>query len=176
MGRVSRVRAELIARGLRPAVILGGDLNSPPDGPVRYLAGELIGPDSDLWSNVETFQWWVALSLSLSLCVCVCALFWGGDGVCVCAAGVPWPKLALALAPVFKTAESIEKMHGFLAVRLFSIYSGIVIATVMTINRQSIGVCVSFLYHYCVVLLIARFCDIKSSKIVCVCVCVLSNV
>lgn len=107
MGRVSGVRAELVARGLRPAVIFGGDLNSPPNGPVRYLAGELIGPDSDLWSNVETFQWWVALSLSL--CVFVCVLCFGGErgGRVVFAAGVPWPKLALALAPVFKTAESI---------------------------------------------------------------------
>ena len=38
-------------------MVLGGDLNSPPFGPVRYLMGEVIGPDSDLWSNVETFKW-----------------------------------------------------------------------------------------------------------------------
>jgi len=50
--RISRIRKDLIARGLRPAVVLGGDLNSPPFGPVRYLMGEVIGPDSDLWSNV----------------------------------------------------------------------------------------------------------------------------
>lgn len=55
--RISRVRKDLIARGLRPAVVLGGDLNSPPFGPVRYLMGEVIGPDSDLWSNVGTFKW-----------------------------------------------------------------------------------------------------------------------
>ncbi|CAM9309857.1 unnamed protein product [Pylaiella littoralis] len=55
--RITRVRADLIAKGLTPVVILGGDLNSPPFGPVRYLMGELIGPDSDLWSTVETFKW-----------------------------------------------------------------------------------------------------------------------
>ncbi|CAN0492887.1 unnamed protein product, partial [Ectocarpus sp. 12 AP-2014] len=55
--RISRVRKDLLARGLRPAVVLGGDLNSPPGGPVRYLMGDLIGPDSDLWENVGTFKW-----------------------------------------------------------------------------------------------------------------------
>lgn len=55
--RVSQIRADLIAKGLRPAVILGGDLNSPPFGPVRYLMGELIGPDSDLWANMGSFEW-----------------------------------------------------------------------------------------------------------------------
>ncbi|CAN0201768.1 unnamed protein product, partial [Scytosiphon promiscuus] len=55
--RISILKKDLIARGLRPAVVLGGDLNSPPFGPVRYLMGEVIGPDSDLWSNVETFKW-----------------------------------------------------------------------------------------------------------------------
>ncbi|CAN0122347.1 unnamed protein product, partial [Ectocarpus fasciculatus] len=43
--------------GLRPAVVLGGDLNSPPCGPVRYLMGDLMGPDSELWDNVGTFKW-----------------------------------------------------------------------------------------------------------------------
>eukprot|EP00903_Cladosiphon_okamuranus_P010394 g9832.t1 len=55
--RVSRVRYDLIARGLRPAVVLGGDLNSVPFGPVRYLMGDVIGPDSELWNNVGTFKW-----------------------------------------------------------------------------------------------------------------------
>ncbi|CAM9318763.1 unnamed protein product, partial [Hapterophycus canaliculatus] len=55
--RISILKKGLIAQGLRPAVVLGGDLNSPPSGPVRYLMGEVIGPDSDLWSNVGTFKW-----------------------------------------------------------------------------------------------------------------------
>ncbi|CAN0047140.1 unnamed protein product [Ectocarpus sp. 13 AM-2016] len=55
--RISRVRKDLLARGLKPAVVLGGDLNSPPGGPVGYLMGDLIGPDSHLWENVGTFKW-----------------------------------------------------------------------------------------------------------------------
>ncbi|CAM9612878.1 unnamed protein product [Discosporangium mesarthrocarpum] len=57
MKRVAEVKRSLVSQGLKAVVLVGGDLNSVPDGPVRYLCGDLITPESGLWAKVASFQW-----------------------------------------------------------------------------------------------------------------------